>query len=280
MSGLNVLQKIEDARSAVSKRVTRFPEVVIVTGSGLAGLLTSVERELEIPYTDIPHLMPSTVQGHPGRLVIGTLSGTRVAFMHGRLHYYEGYSMEDVVFPFRVFSRCGAQVFILTNAAGGLHPKMAPTDLVLITDHINLMGTNPLVGKNYDDLGVRFPDMTHLYDPELCDQVRLIAKQQNISLKEGVYVGLHGPSYETPAEIRMYRSFGGDVVGMSTVPEAIAIHHMGRRVVAISCVTNFAAGVGTARLVHDEVLENASKAYGKFSALISGVVGSMGARNV
>lgn len=272
---MNLLSKIDEARRFISSQMKEIPRVVLVTGSGLAGVVDNVEREIEIPYSQIPHLRSSTVQGHPGRLVVGTLDGTRVAIMHGRLHYYEGYSMEDVVFPFRVLAMDGASIFVLTNASGALHASINPTDLVLITDHINLMGTNPLVGQNFDELGVRFPDMTHLYDRALCDQVRASAQRQSVPLREGVYVGLHGPSYETPAEIRMFRSLGGDVVGMSTVPEAIAVHHMGKRVVAISCVTNYAAGVSKTPLVHDEVLENAKKAYGHFSSLVTDFVKSV-----
>ncbi|MBI1860754.1 MAG: purine-nucleoside phosphorylase [Deltaproteobacteria bacterium] len=273
---MNVLSRIAEAQRAIAARVKNFPEIVLVTGSGLAGLVDTLSREIEIPFGEIPHLRSSTVQGHPGRLVIGRLGQTRLAVMHGRLHYYEGYSMEDVVFPFRVLARLGASVFVLTNAAGALHTSIQPTDLVLLTDHINLMGTNPLVGKNYDELGVRFPDMSHLYDPDLCEKVRASAERTGVPLREGIYVGLHGPSYETPAEIRMYRMLGGDVVGMSTVPEAIALHHMGKRVVGISCVTNYAAGVSPAPLVHDEVLENGRKAYHNFSSLLSDFVDNLG----
>jgi purine-nucleoside phosphorylase len=188
--------------------------------------------------------------------------------MQGRLHFYEGLAMEDVVFPFRAFALAGAEIFILTNAAGGVRPECVPPELCLVRDHINLMGTNPLVGHNHDELGPRFPDMTHLYDPELCKIFLETAARLKIPLREGIYLALHGPSYETPAEIRMYRTLGADVVGMSTVPEAIAIHHMGRRVVTVSCITNLAAGVSPVPLVHTEVLENAQKAYQAFSRLL------------
>lgn len=268
MSQLNIVQMMAESERYLRERISVFPPIVVVTGSGLGGLVASVEKEIVIPYAQIPHFRCSTVSGHQGELVVGKVGGNRVAFMHGRLHYYEGYSMQEVVFPFRVLAASGTNIFLLTNAAGSLHVGLKPPDLVLVTDHINLMGTNPLVGENYDELGVRFPDMTHLYDPQLNDCLRTHARRLGMILKEGIYVGLHGPSYETPAEIRMYRTLGGDLVGMSTVPEAIAIHHMGKKVVAISCVTNFAAGVSQGTLVHDEVLRSARAAYGDFSNLI------------
>lgn len=264
----NLLARLEEAKLALAKLCPSFPRYVIVLGSGLNGLLQEMEKELEIPFEAIPHLKAATVQGHRGKLVIGKLNGVRVACMQGRLHYYEGHSMEDVVFPFRALGLAGAQIFLLTNAAGALHPDIHPPELVVVEDHINLMGTNPLVGRNEDALGPRFPDMTHLYDPEINRLIFEAAKECGTPLRKGVYVAIHGPSYETPSEIRMYRHVGGDVVGMSTVPEAIALHHMGKRVAAISCVTNLAAGVGTQKLAHAEVLENAQKAYSSFSRLI------------
>ncbi len=269
------LEKIQEARNYVSSKVQKFPGFLIVLGSGLATILNELEVETEVSYSDIPHLSQSTVQGHVSRLLVGKLGGVRVACMQGRLHYYEGLKMDDVVFPFRTFALCGAKVFFLTNAAGGLHPEMNPADLVLIQDHLNLMGTNPLIGKNLDELGPRFPDMTHLYDPELREIVLDAAKKLNINLRQGIYVGLHGPSYETPAEIKMYRGLGGDVVGMSTVPEAIALHHMGKRVVAVSCVTNLAAGVGSTPIEHSEVLEIAKKVQVPFCSLVKESIKAM-----
>ncbi len=264
----NYLEKMMEAKEFINAKVGIFPDFVVVLGSGLAAVLNEIKIEVEIPYSDIPHLAKTTVEGHVSKLVIGTLGDTRVACMQGRLHFYEGLTMEEVVFPFRVFGLCGAKVFFLTNAAGGLHAEMKPADLVLIQDHLNLMGTNPLIGKNIDKLGTRFPDMTHLYDPTLRRIVLETAERLAIKLQQGVYVGLHGPSYETPAEIKMYRALGGDVVGMSTVPEAIALHHMGKRVVAVSCVTNLAAGVGPTPLEHSEVLETAKKVQTVFCLLV------------
>lgn len=269
------LEKLQEAQSYVNRKVPKFPDFLIVLGSGLANILDELELETEIPYSEIPHFSQTTVQGHVSRLVVGKLGGVRVACMQGRLHYYEGLKMEEVVFPFRVFALAGAKIFFLTNAAGGLHPEMKPADLVLITDHLNLMGTNPLVGKNIDELGPRFPDMTHLYDPKLRELILETARGLKINLRQGVYVGLHGPSYETPAEIKMYSVLGGDVVGMSTVPEAIALHHMGKRVVAVSCVTNLAAGVSPTPLEHAEVLETAKRVQATFCSLVRESVKAM-----
>ena len=269
------VEKLQEAKEFIDSKINVFPDFVIVLGSGLATILTELEVETEISYRDIPHLPQTTVEGHVSRLLVGKLGGVRVACMQGRLHFYEGLKMEEVVFPFRVFGLCEAEVFFLTNAAGGLHPEMKPADLVLIRDHLNLMGTNPLVGKNIDSLGTRFPDMTHIYDPELRKIVSNTAERLKTPLRQGVYVGLHGPSYETPAEIKMYTFLGGDVVGMSTVPEAIALHHMGKRVVAISCVTNLAAGVSPTPLEHAEVLETAKKVKATFCALVKESVKEM-----
>lgn len=264
-----MMSKLEEAKSVLQQRCSKFPKFVVVLGSGLADLLGSIQVETEIPYSQIPNMKSVSVQGHVGRLVIGDLGGVRVACMQGRLHYYEGHAMEDVVFPYRLFALAGAEIFFLTNAAGGIKPTMKPSDLLLIEDHINLTGTNPLIGKNLEELGPRFPDMTHVYDPALRKIVQKKAKALKIPLKKGVYLGLHGPSYETPAEIRFYRQLGVDVVGMSTVPEAIALNHMKKRVVAVSCITNLAAGVTKKPLNHDEVLESAKKIQKSFSKLVT-----------
>lgn len=267
---------LEDAKRYLLSELKTFPKFVIVLGSGLAGLLQEMEIEKEITYKHIPHMKVPSVEGHIGKLVVGKLNGTRVACMQGRLHYYEGHSMEEIVFPYRAFAIAGAEVFFLTNAAGGVHKTMKPMDLLLIEDHINLMGTNPLVGHNLERCGPRFPDMTYAYDRDLNKIVLAKAKKLKISLKQGIYLALHGPSYETPAEIRFYKSVGADVVGMSTVPEVIALNHMKKRVVAISCITNMAAGVTKERLVHDEVLENAKKVQSKFAKLVAESVKEMG----
>jgi purine-nucleoside phosphorylase len=268
-------QKLQEAKDYLNSRVRVFPRLLIVLGSGLASILKNLEVESEIQYSEIPHMTQATVQGHVSRLLIGKLGGVRVACMQGRLHFYEGLRMDEVVFPFRAFGLAGAQVFLLTNAAGGIAPELKPGDLVLIEDHINLMGTNPLIGKNMEELGPRFPDMTHIYDPALRSLISETASRLKIPLSRGVYLGLHGPSYETPAEIRMYSKLGGDVVGMSTIPEAIALHHMGKRVVAISCVTNLAAGVSPTPLEHSEVLESAKKVQTVFCSLVEESIQAM-----
>ena len=263
-----LLQRLEEGKAQLLRKCGAFPNIVIVLGSGLSGLNEDLEVEAEIPFHELPNVQKLTVEGHVGRLVIGRLGNTRVACMLGRLHYYEGYSMEEVVFPVRLLAHAGASCFLLTNASGGLHAHLQPPELVLIKDHINLMGTNPLIGKNEEALGPRFPDMSCVYDPIFNRLFLESAKRLGISLKEGVYLALHGPTYETPSEIKMYRLLGGDIVGMSTVPEVIVLRHMSKRVVALSCVTNSAAGVGEKPLVHAEVLENAKKSQRSLSMLI------------
>ncbi len=278
MNAISVIplrQRLDEAKSVLLKKTGTFPKIVLVLGSGLSGVADEIEREIEIPLSEIPHIKPLTVQGHVGRLVVGKYHGVRVACLQGRLHYYEGHAMDDVVFPVRALAWAGASLFVLTNAAGGLRPEMAPLDFLLLRDHLNLFGTNPLMGANHEALGVRFPDMTHVYDPQMRQILVEAAQKHQIPLWEGVYVGIHGPSYETPAEIRMYRQFGGDVVGMSTVPEAIALRHMGKRVVGLSCITNMAAGVTEEPLVHDDVLANGKKIYGRFSKLMNEAIGRM-----
>jgi purine-nucleoside phosphorylase len=267
-SSSRLINNLEDAKRFLHSKTKDFPRFVVVLGSGLACMLDQIEIEQEISYDQIPHLLSPTVEGHKGRLLIGTMHGMRIACMQGRLHYYEGHLMENVVFPFRALAFAGAEIFLLTNASGGLHSKMKPGEFMLIEDHINLMGTNPLIGENLESIGTRFPDLSQLYDRELGKIIISTAKRLKTPLRRGVYVAIHGPSYETPAEIRMHRKLGADVVGMSTVPEAIALHHMGKRVAAISCITNLAAGVTKAPLDHKDVLEIAKKVQNKFSRLV------------
>lgn len=263
-----MMKQIEEAKREILKRCPSFPRGLIVLGSGLGSLLNEMEIENEISFDEIPHFKKATVAGHSGKLVVGKLGNARVACLQGRLHYYEGYSMQEVVFPFRVLAQTGAEVFFLTNAAGGVHPEMNPGDLMLVTDHLNCMGSNPLIGKNEDGLGPRFPDMSEVYNSELGKILLNIAKQQNLSLRKGVYAAVHGPSYETPAEVQMMKKLGADVIGMSTVPEAIALNHMGKKVVAVSCITNLAAGVSKSALDHEEVLVVAKKVQKSFGYLV------------
>ena len=231
------------------------PTTAVVLGSGLGAFAEKLEDSNAISYEQIPHFPKVSVIGHAGKLVVGTLPGTdkRVAAMSGRVHLYEGDPMETVVHPVRTLGRWGVKNILFTNAAGAIRPGFAPGNLMLITDHINLSGHNPLIGHNDERLGTRFPDMSTAYDPLFCEDIRMSAKETNLDLKEGVYAGLKGPSYETPAEIRMLAAIGADAVGMSTVCEVIAAQHMGMRVAGISCLTNLAAGLNDEALNHAEV---------------------------
>jgi purine-nucleoside phosphorylase len=248
------------------------PEVMVVLGSGLGPFADEVENALVIPYEEIPGWPRSTAVGHAGKLVFGRLEGRNVAVMSGRAHLYEGHSIQQVVLGVRVLAKLGAKQAILTNAAGGIQLGYNQGALVLITDHINLQGANPLIGPNDDTLGPRFPDMTHVYRPELRAIAAQSAAANGIRLHEGVYAALSGPSYETPAEIRYLRAIGADLVGMSTVPEAIALNHMGVAVLGISCVTNMAAGVTNEKIHHDEVLETGIRVRADFIRLLRGIL--------
>lgn len=247
-------------------------DIVIVLGSGLGDSTGFMQVEKRVPYTEIPGFARPTIAGHAGELLIGTAHGMRIAAMRGRFHMYEGHELSTVVLPVRALIRAGARTVLLTNAAGGVNTGFKPGDLMLINDHINLTGRNPLIGPNDDELGVRFPDMTHAYDIELMQIAHAAAEQLDITLHDGVYAWLTGPSYETPAEIRMLRTLGADAVGMSTVPEVIAARHMGARVLGISCITNMAAGVTGQPLNHAEVTEVGRRAADNFLKLICGVL--------
>jgi purine-nucleoside phosphorylase len=253
------------------------PDAGVVLGSGLAGLADRLERAAVIPYADIPGFPVSKVPGHPARLVIGELpvngGAVVVAAMQGRAHAYEGWSAEDVAFGARVLCALGVKLLLVTNAAGGVNPTFAPGDLVRITDHLNLSGLSPLVGENDDKIGPRFPDLSDAYDPRLADLLEASADAVGIPLRSGVYACMLGPSYETPAEIRMLRALGADVVGMSTVPEVIAARHMGVPVAGISVVTNLAAGLTRKALSHQEVAETAERVGDRLTALVTEFLG-------
>ena len=253
-------------------RLTEIPTVAIVLGSGLGGFTQSLQNSVTIPYGDIPHWPASAVVGHAGKLVVGSIGGRRVAALSGRAHFYEGHPMSVVTFATRVMGLVGVRTLVLTNAAGGVNLNFKPGTLMVIDDHINLMGTNPLVGPNDDRFGARFPDMTEVYSKRLRQAADEAAKARGIPVAHGVYIGLHGPSYETPAEIRYLRGIGADAVGMSTVPEAIVGRHMGMEVLGISCITNPAAGVLPQPLAHEEVMEVARRVAGEFSKLLEGIV--------
>ncbi len=259
------------AKFVLSKTKLR-PKLALVLGSGLGGFADQFERSVKIPYARIPHFPRSTAIGHAGQLVIGTVSGVAVAAMQGRVHLYEGYSVKQVAFPVRVFSRIGVRAVILTNAAGGINREYSQGCLVAMRDHINLQGMNPLAGPNEERLGPRFPDMTHAYDREFRRFVAEEGKRLGIAMHEGVYAALPGPNYETPAEIHYLRSIGADLVGMSTVPEVIAARHGGIRVLGISCVTNMAAGTTDKPLHHEEVLETTERVKNQFVALLKALI--------
>ena len=243
----------------------------LILGSGLGELATEVENPIIFNYKDIPHFPVSTVVGHAGRLVYGELSGKKVLIMDGRFHFYEGYPMETVTFPIRLMKLLEVETMIVTNSAGGSNPNFKPGDLMLITDHINITGTNPLIGPNADSFGPRFPDMSHAYHVYGQEVVRKAAKEVGVQLQEGVYTGLSGPTYETPAEVRMVQVLGGDAVGMSTVPEVIIANHSGIKVIGISCITNLAAGL-QANLNHEEVVETTQRVKESFKGLVRKVI--------
>ena len=266
---------VKQSADFIKNKLDATPEIGLILGSGLGVLADEIENPIVIPYSDIPNFPVSTVHGHAGQLVIGTLEGKTVVAMQGRFHFYEGYSMDKVTFPVRVMKLLGVEKLIVTNAAGGVNESFKPGDLMLISDHINFMGTNPLIGPNDDRFGTRFPDMSNPYDKEFMALARKIAGELNIKIQEGVYVGNTGPTYETPAEVRMARVLGGDAVGMSTVPEVIVANHSGMRVLGISCITNMAAGILDQPLDHDEVIETTEKVKHDFLRYVKEITKNM-----
>lgn len=264
--------ELNEAVSFIQERLPFQPEVALILGSGLGDLANEIENPVKIKYDDIPHFPVSTVEGHAGQFVIGVFEGRKVIAMQGRFHFYEGYSMQTCTFPVRVMKLLGVQNLLLTNAAGGANTAYVPGDLMLITDHLNFAGSNPLIGKNDDQMGPRFPDASNVYDKHLNLEIRQIAKSLGIRLQEGVYAMSPGPSYETPAEVRMLRLLGADAVGMSTVPEALVANHMGMKVTGISCITNMAAGILDQPLHHGEVVETANMVKLTFTKLIRSIV--------
>ena len=265
----DLMARLEACTAVIGKKAPGFvPKLGIILGSGLGAFADSLERPLSIDYRELPDFPVSSVHGHAGRLVLGFRGAVPIVAMQGRVHFYEGYQPWQVAFPARVLGRLGIKHLTVTNAAGGINLGFKVGDLMAITDHLNLSGFNPLVGKNLEVLGPRFPDMSHAYDPTALEVLRGAAKADGVNLREGVYVSLSGPSYETPAEIRMLRTLGGDAVGMSTVPEVIVASHMGVKVTGISCITNLAAGISKHALSHDEVSETANLVTGTFQKLI------------
>jgi purine-nucleoside phosphorylase len=268
-----IYERAEEAARFVNLKCgSRKPRVAVVLGSGLGGVADAVEEAVDIPYDEIPYFPVSTVEGHAGKLIIGSLGGIDVLLMKGRFHFYEGYTMQEVTLPVRVFSLLGIQSLILTNAAGGAAKHLSPGTLMIIKDHINLMGDNPLYGANEDRFGVRFPDMTNIYTPAYIEIAKAAAREMDLNLAEGVYLALRGPSYETPAEVRMFAGLGGDALGMSTVPEAIVARHAGMNILAFSCITNFAAGMSGEAIHHGEVMDVGTKAGKQLAELIVRII--------
>lgn len=269
---MDTFTQAEEAARFIQSKIKVRPALAIVLGSGLGSFADDLENPVRIPYAEIPHFARSTAIGHAGRLVIGDMRETPVVAMQGRFHLYEGYPSETVVFPIRVFARMGVRAVILTNAAGGIKLEYGQGRLVVITDHINLQGQNPLVGPEDERLGARFIDMTEAYCKEYRNMALDAGRKLGIELGQGVYAGLLGPSYETPAEIRFLRTIGADLVGMSTVAEVIAARQLGMKVLAISCVTNMAAGILEQKINHEEVLDTGRRVAGEFTALLREVV--------
>ncbi|MCM3040211.1 purine-nucleoside phosphorylase [Paenibacillus motobuensis] len=265
-------EMIVEAAGYISSVAKMKPEVGLILGSGLGILADHIEQAVSISYADIPHFPQSTVEGHAGELLIGNVQGKPVVMMKGRFHMYEGYGPELTAFPVRVMKELGVKTLLVTNAAGGVNTSFTPGDLMLISDHLNMTGKNPLIGANDDELGPRFPDMSQAYSRRLRELARSIANKLGFSLQEGVYAGLLGPSYETPAEIRMLRTLGADAVGMSTVSEVIVASHAGLEVLGISCISNMAAGILDQPLSHAEVMETTDRVREQFLSLVQTII--------
>lgn len=267
-----LLQNVKESVELICSRTDKRPQIALILGSGLGGIAEMMEQVTMIPYSEIPHFSVSTAPGHNGRLLIGSICGKDVLCMQGRLHYFEGYSMQQITYPIRVMKELGVRKLLVTNSSGGIDTSFVPGDLMLIEDHINLLGYNPLIGPNEDAFGVRFPDMTEAYSKEMRKCIRQAADELGIALKCGVYCAFTGPSYETPVEIRMLRAMGASAVGMSTVPEIIVANHCGLQVAAVSCISNMAAGILDQPLTSEEVLETADIVKEKFIGLLSAAV--------
>ncbi|MBP3587742.1 MAG: purine-nucleoside phosphorylase [Clostridia bacterium] len=264
--------QIRAAAEYIRSRTSLQPKIGMVLGSGLGNFADTLTDAIRIPFSEIPNFPRTSVEGHAGALVIGRKGRRAIAVLQGRVHYYEGRSQKEITLPIRVMAALGISTLILTNAAGGINTAYRPGDLMLICDHINLSGSNPLIGPNLDSFGPRFPDMTDLYNADLRAGIKEMAGFWGVRLREGIYAMCAGPNYETPAEVRMLRTLGADAVGMSTVPEALVAGHCGMKVIGISCITNMAAGVLPRKLSHDEVIETAAKAHGDFHNLLNNLL--------
>ena len=269
---MGLSNKIKDSADFILSKSKYKPQIGLILGSGLGAIADQIEDAEFYNYNELPNFPISTVEGHAGRLVIGNFQGKQVVAMQGRFHFYEGYNMQEVTFPVRVMKLLGVEKLIVTNAAGAVNKDFTPGDLMLINDHINLSGSNPLFGKNLSEFGTRFPDMSNAYDKDLRNKIKEIAKNLNIELREGIYTMFTGPTYETPAEVRMARILGSDAVGMSTVPEVIVANHSGMKVMGISCMTNMAAGILEQPLNHEEVMETSERVRESFITLITNII--------
>lgn len=278
VAGTSLYERVEHAARVIRARTKLEPRIAIILGSGLGGFADEFEEGIGIPYEEIPGFATSTAQGHAGRLVIGKIDTVPVMAMQGRVHYYEGYSLEEVTFPVRTFKVLGVKTLILTNASGGINVELSQGALMVISDHLNLMGDNPLRGPNDERFGPRFPDMSAVYARELQEMVIEEAKAIGVEVRRGIYGALSGPSYETPAEIHLLRNLGADAVGMSTVPEAIVARHMGLEVLGISCITNMAAGIGDEPINHEDVMATGDRVREMFAKLLRRVVSRVHSR--
>ena len=265
---MDLSQRIQEAAAFIRQRLTTMPTIGLILGSGLGDFADTLENRVVIPFAEVPDFPQPTVEGHAGAFVIGDCQGKTVIALQGRIHYYEGHPQSVITIPVRVMALLGVKRLILTNACGGVNLNFVPGDLMLLSDHINFSGANPLIGPNLAEFGPRFPDMSDIYTKALRSQIMTLAEKNGIALRQGVYAMYSGPSYETPAEIRMFRTLGADAVGMSTVPEAIVAAHCGMEVVGISCITNMAAGVLPQKLNHQEVVETAAIVHDKFHRLL------------
>jgi len=272
VSTSTVIEQIREAAAYIRQEIGVDPQIGLILGSGLGVLADLIEKPTVVPYGSIPHFPVSTVEGHAGELVAGEIQGKQVLIMKGRFHAYEGYGVETVSFPVRVMKELGVATLIVTNAAGGINTSYHVGDLMVISDHLNMTFRNPLIGPNDNALGVRFPDMSEAYSRRLRQLAHEVAAKMDFSLREGVYVGLLGPNYETPAEIRMFRTLGADAVGMSTVPEVIVARHAGIEVLGFSCISNMAAGILDQPLSHAEVMETTERVKPKFLKLVLGII--------
>ena len=280
MASTGLYERAEHATRVIRSRISVEPRIALVLGSGLGSFADDFEEAVAIPYEEIPGFVRSTAQGHAGRLVIGKIDTVPVLAMQGRVHYYEGYSLEEVTFPVRTFGLLGVKTLVLTNAAGGINVQLTQGALMVLSDHVNLMGVNPLRGPNDERFGPRFPDMSAVYSPELQELVIDEARAIGVEVRRGIYGGLSGPSYETPAEIHLLRALGADAVGMSTVPEAIVARHMGLEVLGISCITNMAAGISDEPINHEEVMATGDRVRETFAELLRRVIGSINSRTI